>query len=229
MKSLFDKYNFMRSMLSSLFSIFSILAIALTVLTLQIHSVKAENLGTYGVVYPILETDLLDFIRSQLSAWKESGKLQQEEEKIQQKIKYTVRHPKPVAFLTTTHNPREYNYVPIFKLTHDIRDAQGKILLPQGKTVNALDTMILHDTLLFFNADDQRQVEWAVLEGKKHDSVKYILTGGDIFLTSKKLGRIYFDQEGVISKKLELEHIPCAVYQVKNHLHIQEFNIEALS
>ena len=100
------------------------------------------------------------------------------------------------------------------------------MLYPKGKTVNALETLTFHSTWLFFNADDPRQVRWAVLQAKRFNIVKFVLVHGDVFLTSKKLGRIYFDQQGVLSHKLGLQHIPCAVYQEGNHLRIHEFAVE---
>lgn len=204
-------------------NIFLVGLLSLLLLTWNIS--EAKNLGTYGAVYFITETDLVEFIKTQLKAWEASGRLQEEEKAIQERVMQSARRPAAVDFLTTTTMPHAFNYTPTLTLMQSIVDATGRILYPKGTTVNALDTVTFHSTWLFFNADDPRQVRWAIAESKKHSVVKFILISGDVFLTSKTLGRVYFDSQGNLSKKLGLQHIPCAVYQERDHLHIQEFSV----
>lgn len=201
------------------------LALCMLSLTLITNTSVAKNLGTYGAVYSITENDLVEFIKSKLNAWNTSGRLQIEEKRIQEKVIESARRPTPVDFLTTTTTPHAFHYTPTFTLQQSIVDARGHVLYPKDTTVNVFDTITFHSTWLFFNADDPRQVKWAISQAKKFNLVKYILVSGDVFVISKTLGRIYFDQQGNLSKKLGLQHIPCAVYQERDHLRIQEFAV----
>ena len=85
--------------------------------------------------------------------------------------------------------------------------------------------------LFFIDADDKRQINWALDNVKKYDYMKYILVKGNIKDAGKILNdRIYFDQHGLITRKLGIKHIPCIVKQEekqeKKKLQIQEFAIK---
>jgi len=128
--------------------------------------------------------------------------------------------------LTTTSHPKTFYYDPTFVLQRNIRDAEGKILIPKGTTVNPLSKFKLHKVLFFFDADDERQISWALKQSKKYDFVKYILINGNIKEASKKLNsRVYFDQYGIITRKLKIKHIPCIVKQKGDLLEIKEFAV----
>ena len=64
---------------------------------------------------------------------------------------------------------------PTFCLKRDIKDDHGKILFHAGTKINPLDKFTLHKVLFFLDADDKRQIKWALANVKKYDFVKYIL------------------------------------------------------
>ncbi len=61
----------------------------------------------------------------------------------------------------------------------------------------------------------------------QHLNTKIILTGGAIKSVSNKLGaRIYFDQEGRITQKLGITHVPAIVERKGDALLVTEQRIE---
>ena len=98
----------------------------------------------------------------------------------------------------------------------------------QGTHVNALQQMPSYTPCwLFFNADDEAQLNWAAHQKTQCTSPKFILTGGAINTAEKKLNAvIYFDQAGKITTKLHIAHVPAKVTRHQNHLVIAELAIK---
>jgi len=189
---------------------------------------RASDLGAWGHVYPIVEEDFLTFIHKRLEHMKNSGELQKIKARTLRRVKAHVLRPEPVRGLTTTEAPRTFYYDPTYVLGRDLRDAKGKVLWPKGTRVNPLNTVRLHKVLFFVNADDPRQIAWAQKAVKQFDFVKILLVGGNIKKATQALKmRVYFDQEGILSKKLGLQHVPCWVQQVGKRLEIREFSLDA--
>jgi len=150
-------------------------------------------------------------------------------------VEQHILRPPPVDWLTTTQSTRVFNYDPTLIVTRDIPDARGQVIITKGTTVNPLDTLTLHEILLFLDADDQRQLEWAqnafnqITSANPNYLIKYILIRGDIQQTSRVLShRIYFDQEGLLSKKFGLQHVPAIIWQTGRVLTIEEISINNL-
>ena len=191
------------------------------------NMVYAKDLGNWGALFPIQELDIREFIQQKLNEMEQNGEMAILKEKLIKTVKKHIVHPTPVAGLTTTKNPKTFYYDPTYVLVHNIEDHEGNIIAKKGTTINPLDTIILHGVLFLLDADDVKQIKWALENAKKHDYVKYILVKGNIKEAGKKLkDRIYFDQYGLITKKLEIKHIPCIVKQEGKKLQIQEFALE---
>jgi conjugal transfer pilus assembly protein TraW len=156
----------------------------------------------------------------------QNGEMDKLKEKFIRDVKAHAIRPAPVKGLTTTQMPQTLYYDPTYTAKEDITDGKGRVIIKAGTKANALDTVSLRSALLFFNADDPRQINWVKQEIKKHNLVKIILVQGNIKKTSELLKeRIYFDQAGTISHKLEIKHIPCVVTQAGQRLEIKEVNI----
>jgi conjugal transfer pilus assembly protein TraW len=82
----------------------------------------------------------------------------------------------------------------------------------KGQVINPLDTVPFTDTLYFIDADNPQQLSW--IKAQKPGTLTYrvILVNGDIREATKALDtRIYFDQDGTLSRKFELKAIPARV------------------
>jgi conjugal transfer pilus assembly protein TraW len=190
----------------------------------------AKNLGVWGPLFPIEEQDIREFIYQRLNEMEQNGEMAKLNEKFIKNVKEHTLRPTPVSGLTPiekTKEPKTFYYDPTYVLTKNIEDYEGNIIAKKGTIINPLDTITLYGVLFFLDADDKKQIKWALSNTKKYDYVKYILVKGNIKEAGKKLhDRIYFDQYGSISHKLGIHHIPCIVKQEGKKLQIQEFAIE---
>jgi len=197
--------------------------------------IHAETVGVYGSVYPIGEEDLLTFIQKRLLQLEKNGSVDQLQSQFTAQVERHILCPPPVDWLTTTQITRVFNYDPTLVVTRDIPDSSGQVIIAKGTTVNPLDAITLHEILLFLDADDPRQLKWAqnvfnqITSAYPDYLIKYILVRGDIQKSSQTFSHnVYFDQEGLLSKKFGLQHIPAMVWQTGRVLTIEEISINNL-
>ncbi|AOU90891.1 type-F conjugative transfer system protein TraW (plasmid) [Legionella pneumophila] len=194
---------------------------------ISIDQVHAKSFGVVGEVFPIAEKSFLTLIEERLASLKASGEL---ESLNQRWVQTTAEHAnRPTALeLPRTNRSARHDYVPEITLSQDIRNEKGRILYSKGTHVNALQQMPSYTPCwLFFNADDEAQLNWAVLQKTQCTNPKLILTGGAINTAEKKLNAvIYFDQAGKITTKLHIAHVPAKVTRYQNHLVIAELAIK---
>ncbi|WP_131778969.1 type-F conjugative transfer system protein TraW [Legionella bozemanae] len=187
----------------------------------------AKSFGVVGEVFPIAEKSFLVLIEERLRALTASGELEALNRKwINTVINHTNR---PTALgLERTNQTIGHYYTSEITLSQDITDHKGNVLYPKGTYVNALDHMPgYRPCWLFFNADDEAQIRWVQMQRSKCPNPKFILTGGAIKHAEKKLNAvIYFDQEGRIIRKLDIEHVPAQVTREENQLLIVEVAIK---
>ena len=224
------------------YSFISLTFSILLIFTFSMDSIQAKNLGVWGPLFPIEEQDIREFIYQRLNEMEQNGKMAKLNEKFVKNVKKHILRPTPVLGLTTIEKtkkgegeketkeikkPKIFYYDPTYILNKDIEDHKGNVIAKKGTIINPLDTIRLRGALLFFDADDKRQIRWALNNAKKYDYVRYILVKGNIKETGKRLNdRIYFDQHGLITKQLGIKHIPCIIKQEKKKLRIQEFALE---
>lgn len=188
-----------------------------------IGQVHAKSFGVVGEVFPVAEKSFLTLIEERLAFLKANGEL---EEMNQRWIQTAVEHAnRPRALdLPRANRSVSHNYVPEITLSQDIINEKGRILYSKGTYVNALQYMPSYTPCwLFFNADDEAQLNWAVLQKTQCANPKLILTGGAINSAENKINAvIYFDQAGKITRKLNIVHVPAKVTRHQNHLVINE-------
>ena len=194
-----------------------------------IASAQAKNLGVWGSLFPVEEQDIREFIYQRLNEMQQNGDMALLNKKFIKNVKEHALRPTPVSGLTTikeTKKTKTFYYDPTYVLDKDIKDHERNVIAKKGTIINPLDTIKLHGVLFFLDADDTKQIKWALKNSKKHEYVKYILVKGNIKEAGKRLNdRIYFDQYGLITKQLGIKHIPCIVKQEGKKLQIQEFSL----
>ena len=96
-----------------------------------------------------------------------------------------------------------------------------------GTKANPLDIVSLSRHLLFFDARDSRQVRRArELMTHYQGKVKPILTGGS-YLDLMKSWRVpvYYDQQGMLTRRLGITQVPALVSQEGKRLRIDEMEV----
>jgi len=199
------------------------------VMVLRVSAAQAVDLGTWGDLYPITEPDLIGTIEQRLHDMEESGELAQKQNEFKQRVIENSLRPKPVNGLAIAQKNTTRLFAPSFVVDRDIADHQGIVFARKGQRVNPLDSIPFAQTLYFIDADDKRQLAWYLAQKPDTVMVKVVLVNGDIAQATKALGtRIYFDQDGVLTKKFALTAVPARVTAAPDghHLQIDTFVVE---
>ena len=190
-------------------------------------SVHAEDLGTIGPTYAISETHLLAFIGQRLREKERSGELARLADQARARGIETVTHPPPVPGIKPTETARTFYFDPSFTLDRNILDAQGHLLFAAGMRKNPLEVVSLSKRLLFFDARDRRQVARAgELLSADPGRVKPILTAGS-YLDLMKAWHVpvYYDQQGLLTRRFGIAQVPALVSQEGARLRIDELEV----
>jgi conjugal transfer pilus assembly protein TraW len=189
---------------------------------------RAVDAGVIGPTYEIAEPHLLRFIEQRLRQKEANGELQRLQEEARTRGIDAVRHPEPVAELTTTQAKRTFYFDPTYVLDRNVSDAQGGLMFAAGTRTNPLDIVSLSRRLFFFDARDPRQVAQARSLMKRYDGkVKPILTAGS-YLDLMQAWRfpVYYDQHGLLTKRLGIRQVPALVSQEGRRLRIDELEVK---
>jgi conjugal transfer pilus assembly protein TraW len=170
-------------------------------------SAFAQDLGQHGPVYSIAEPDLLVSIASTLAAKQKSGELARLSAQMQARAIQSVKSPPPVPGLTATVTAAVRYFDPSIEVAEDIKDSHGRLIAPAGKRVNPLDVISMTRQLLFFDGRDPRQVRFAkaLVDSK----------GAAII-------PVFYDQQGALTSRLGILHVPAIVSQEGRRLRIDE-------
>ncbi|OJW54590.1 MAG: type-F conjugative transfer system protein TraW [Alphaproteobacteria bacterium 41-28] len=186
---------------------------------------QADDFGTHGVIYPIEEEDTIVLIQQQLRNMEESGELARHNTALQKKTKAAIERPKPVEGITKASKERIFYFNPSYVVKEDLKDHQGRIVAKKGTKINPFETVSLSQNLLFFDGEDSEQREYAQ-QKLKDEKVKLILVkGAPLALSEEWSVSVYFDQGGLLTKKLGIRHVPALVSQEKLQLRIEEINL----
>ncbi len=202
------------------------LAICNTAILVSAFSAQARDLGTHGVVYSIEEENPIVLIQSKLKRMEKRGELQHHHQELQKKTKVAIERPKPVEGITKARESRVVYYDPTYEVPEDIKDHTGHVFYKKGTKINPLETVTLSQELLFFDGDDEEQMAFA-REKLKERPVKLILVKGAPLTLSEQLKvPVFFDQAGLLTKKLNIKHVPALVVQKDLLLRIEEIDVK---
>jgi conjugal transfer pilus assembly protein TraW len=199
-------------------------------------TLQAKDFGVRGKIAPIEEQDPIVLIQSKLKTMEERGELERHNRELQKQTRMAIERPKPVEGISKAKESRIFYYDPTYIVPEDLKDHSGKILHPKGMRLNPLETVTLSQELLFFDGDDADQVAFAkeklnekLKEKLAENSVKLILVKGAPLSLSEELKvPVYFDQSGLLTKKLGIHHVPALVAQEGMRLRIEEIKREDL-
>ena len=95
----------------------------------------------------------------------------------------------------------------------------------KGTKVNPLDYNFFHNSWIFIDGNDPKQVDW--LKEDQLDGNKLILINGSPIKLSEQLEMpVFFDQLGVITTKLNINAVPAIVTRSKDKLKIEEICLD---
>jgi conjugal transfer pilus assembly protein TraW len=184
----------------------------------------ALDLGKIGPTYPIAEPSFLEFIEARLREKERSGEIQRLQDAAQARAIAAINTPPPVPGVKPTEKARTHYYDPSFTLEENLHDDQGHVLFPAGTRKNPLEVVSLSKHLLFFDARDAKQLERArALIDHYEGKVKPILVAGSYMDLMKRWQiRVYYDQQGSLTRRLGITQVPALVSQEGLRLRIDE-------
>jgi conjugal transfer pilus assembly protein TraW len=183
---------------------------------------SAKDCGVIGPSYPILEENFLVFIQKRLQALDFTALQQRWQAQVS-----NLRNRLPVHNLPRILTTRSWLFDPSIVLGHDLTTSTGILLLPKGSLINPLDTHRLSKALLFLNADDATQKQWAHEQNKAlHGKTMLILVGGSVREAEQYFNKtVYFDTRGRIAAHFGLQHLPAIIQQEGLALRITEVKL----
>lgn len=196
-------------------------------LMLAAAGVRAMDLGIIGPTYEISEPHLLQMIEQRLREKERSGELGRLEAEARKRGIATVKNPPPVPGLRPTETVRTFYFDPSFTLDRNLLGPQGELLFAAGTRKNPLEVVSLSRHLLFFDARDPRQVGRArQLIALYQGRVKPILVGGSYLdLMQSWRATVYYDQQGLLTRRLGITQVPALVSQEGLRLRIDELAV----
>ena len=188
---------------------------------------RAMDLGVIGPTYEISEPHLLQMIEQRLREKERSGELGRLEAEARKRSIATVKNPPPVTGLRPTDTVRTFYFDPSFTLDRNLLGPQGELLFAAGTRKNPLEVVSLSRHLLFFDARDPRQVGRArQLIALYQGRVKPILVGGSYLdLMQSWHLPVYYDQQGLLTRRLGITQVPALVSQDGLRLRIDELAV----
>jgi conjugal transfer pilus assembly protein TraW len=184
----------------------------------------AKDLGVLGQTYPIIEEDFLEFIQNRIVQMKSNGQWETVKQHIQQEVKAHTDRPNPVKNISKTIEARTWVYDPSVMVPNDMRDQNGQVFIKAGTMMNPLKMMSLHKAWVFYDGDDVDQVVWVKQIDKEYQGkIKLILVKGSVTEQQKIFRQpIYFDQQGRLTTKFTIQHVPALIAQEGLYLRISE-------
>lgn len=183
---------------------------------------EAKDLGVYGTTFEIREENFLTHIQKKLTDLERSGKIKSHQEELIKRVQDRIERPVPIKGLQKAKSNSVKEYDPSFVLDRDIKDHEGRLIAAKGTFYNPLDIVSFGEPLLLIDGDDENHVQWAL-----NQKGKCVLTSGSPVALERQYKRpFFFDQSGIIVKKLGIDEIPAMVSQSGNKLRIDMFLIK---
>ena len=169
----------------------------------------AQNFGTYGQTFPIVEENLIEYFTRKLPR-PDFAQMQK-----------SAETPQP-AGITSTKTERTFLFDPTYTLDEDITN-DGQVLHKAGTKINPLDYVSWGSEMILIDGDDDKQIAWVK---SRAGEMKVVLVKGSPAKLEEQLGiNVYFDQSGQITKQLGIKQVPATVAQEGKILKIMEVKV----
>lgn len=182
----------------------------------------AKDYGQHGTLWPVIEPDLLEQIKSRLTHLEATGEIARLSERLRQRTIARVNRPEPVAGVTEAVTLRSWQFDPTISADRDVSDDKGRIIIASGTRVNPLDTVSLRAPLVFLDGDDPAQLAWASARYGKTNAKLILVRGAPLALMKVRQRRFYFDQGGTLITHFGIRAVPAVVEQQGRMLRITE-------
>ena len=186
--------------------------------------VTAKDLGVWGEVWPIEESDLLVDVESALKRLETTGELARMNEAARARARARLEEPPPVPGIVPATEPRTWLYDPAIVVAEDVVGPGGSLIAPAGTRIEPLAHRPMTQTLLFIDGTRAVEVRWALAQVAP---TRIILLSGRPFDLARQHGRaFYFDQDGRLTERFGLQATPARMRQESLKLRIAEIPLD---
>ena len=186
--------------------------------------VSAKDLGIWGEVWPIEESDLLVQFETALKYLEASGELHRMNEEARARAIERLEAPSPVAGIIPATEPRSWLYDPAIIVQEDVIGPGGSLIAAAGTRIEPLAHRPMTWTLLFIDGTRDVEVQWALAQVAP---TRIVLLAGRPFDLARQHGRaFYFDQGGTLTERFGLEATPARIRQEDLKLRIAEIPLD---
>ena len=187
---------------------------------------RANDLGTYGETFDIVEVDLLKMLGAKLKSAERSGRIDQLNTQFAARAEQHIEEPAPVAGISHTTRPRSWLFDPSIVVPRDFADQTGRVFAHAGERINPLERLPTYNkTLIFIDGGDAAEVSFAMAVRKRVGAERalIILTGGaPMKLMRSAKTAVYYDQQGILVQKFGITQVPATVERQGDALKISE-------
>lgn len=194
-------------------------------------SAQAIELGRIGPTYPIGEESALDMVMKKLRQKERSGELKRLQEEGIRRSMVSIRNMPPVEGIATVRSRAQRLIDPTVSYSRSVTTDDGRVVIPAGTRVNPLDTISLSKTLVFFDGRDpeQREAVARLVASKGQLRLKPILVAGSwLDLTKAWKTQVFYDQQGVLSRRFGITAVPAVIRQQGRMLVLDEIPAKEL-
>ena len=169
----------------------------------------AKDFGIHGHVFLIQEENILKVIETKL----QKIDLEKLNRELKDKTQKYVETPPAVNGITKAKEQKVAYYDPTYVVPEKIYDHLGILISAKGTRINPLEYTTLSQPLVFIDGDDEEQVSYALSKSNAKNAKIILVKGSPLKLQRKHKKWIYFDQAGVITRKLGITEVPALVEQ----------------
>ncbi|MBJ7499651.1 MAG: type-F conjugative transfer system protein TraW [Sphingopyxis sp.] len=196
---------------------------ASTVIALSgLSSSQARDFGVLGQSFPIIEPDFLATIEARLRHLERTGGIAKANAEFARRAEKSIRRPKAVAGIGLATEARSWTFDPAITVERDVRDHKGNLIAARGARVNPLDFVTVRQDLVFVDGDDVDQMDWAARRYDDAAAKIILVSGSPIDAMSARKRRYYFDQEGRLTGRFGIRHVPAIVTQDGKAMRVSE-------
>ena len=193
-----------------------IAAVLVAVVPLSCLAGTVKDLGTVGTVYEITEPNFLTELRA--------GAPHIDMEK--QRRESAHYQPKDLRKLPRVTENRVFDVDMTSILTHDIRDASGRVLYPAGFKYNPLRYAGFVPGIVVIDGSDPEQVEWFEKSPYyPNKMVMLLISDGYAFELAGKLKRPVYYLTEIIAERFRLTAAPTIIVRDGDAVSVKEVKI----
>jgi conjugal transfer pilus assembly protein TraW len=180
----------------------------------------AKDLGTFGVVYDIVEKDALAELKEKAKAVDFS----RDRNALVKKAKnFTPEDVKDMTMIGQARKDRTFLVDMTHSLGRDIKDDKGNIVYPAGYTFNPLAYVAYSRTLVILNGKRPEQTRWFEESPYAKDAqITLLLTDGSYGDLSKSFKRPVFYASTRLIEAFKIEAVPSVVRQSGLYMEVTE-------